>query len=446
VAIVLGGLGSLSHTSNHDAQVIAGPPVPVSPPKAPLRGKHPASHGPARDVVLPDHAPATTHAVLSLRRALAATMRHAGASSGALVVDIGSGSELFSMRDAVKRAPASVEKLYTTVALMRVMGPDTRLTTAVLGKGKLLGGTWRGNLYLRGGGDPTFGDAGFNRIWEQGDGPTPNQLIGQLRGKGIRRVTGLVFADESLFDRRRGGLMTDYAPDIPDYGGQLSALTYDHGSALHHLGPAEFAAKEFVLTMRGSGITATAARHPAATPRRARLLARVSSPPMAVMTRLMDVPSDDLFADLLTKQLGVRFGHGGTLSAGAKVISAAIASDYRLHPLILDGSGLARRDRTSPLEVVDLLREVWHTPTGNLLAASLPVVGRQGTVQTLGLKTPAVGRCVAKTGTLNDVTNLAGYCHSLGGHTLAFALFIDGPPNWTALTLESKMVGAIARY
>ncbi len=167
---------------------------------------------------------------------------------------------------------------------------------------------------------------------------------------------------------------------------------------------------------------------------------------MSVMTRLMDVPSDDLFADLFTKQLGVLFGSGGTLSAGAHVISSTIASSYALHPTILDGSGLSRDDRTSPLEIVDLLREVWHTTVGDELAASLPTVGVNGTVQNVGLKTAAVRHCIAKTGTLNFVTNLAGYCQSRSGHTLAFGMFIDGPPNWTAITLESRMIGAIARY
>ena len=36
-------------------------------------------------------------------------------------------------------------------------------------------------MYLHGGGDPTLGDGGFNRDWEQGFGPTANQLVGQLR-------------------------------------------------------------------------------------------------------------------------------------------------------------------------------------------------------------------------------------------------------------------------
>jgi D-alanyl-D-alanine carboxypeptidase/D-alanyl-D-alanine-endopeptidase (penicillin-binding protein 4) len=78
--------------------------------------------------------------------------------------------------------------------------------------------------------------------------------------------------------------------------------------------------------------------------------------------------------------------------------------------------------------------------------ASLPTVGKEGTVRGIGLKTAAVGRCVAKTGTLNYVTNLAGYCRSRGGHTLAFTLMIDGPDNGTAVVLESRMIGAIARY
>jgi D-alanyl-D-alanine carboxypeptidase len=53
---------------------------------------------------------------------------------------------------------------------------------------------------------------------------------------------------------------------------------------------------------------------------------------------------------------------------------------------------------------------------------------------------------MAKTGTLNFVTNLAGYCNAHGGHELAFALFIDGPSNADAMKLLGRMVGAIATY
>ncbi|HXO07828.1 MAG TPA: D-alanyl-D-alanine carboxypeptidase [Solirubrobacteraceae bacterium] len=442
-AITLAGFGSFTHTSDNDAQVDAGLPVPTHP--APLTPR--PRTGPSAVQIALTHVPkSTTTDERSLDAAMDRWMKAAGPASGALVYDMDSKAPLYADRPTVRRPPASVEKIFTTVSLMRILGPSARLHTAVLGSGDLRHGVWHGNLYLHGGGDPTFGDAGFDRTWYGGAGSTASELVAQLRRMRIRRVTGWVYGDESLFDDRRGGLITNYAPDTPDFGGWLSALTYDHGSALKHLGPAQFATREFTITMRGAGITARASKHTATTPQDAKLLAEVNSPPLSVMTRLMDVPSDDLFAEMFTKQLGVLFGTGGTISSGARVIQGTIASSYGVHPTILDGSGLSRDDRTSPLEIVDLLRELWHTPIGNELSASLPIVGKQGTVQTIGLKTAAVGRCIAKTGTLDDVTNLAGYCHAKDGHTLAFGLFVDGPPNWTALTLESDMVGAIARY
>jgi D-alanyl-D-alanine carboxypeptidase/D-alanyl-D-alanine-endopeptidase (penicillin-binding protein 4) len=89
---------------------------------------------------------------------------------------------------------------------------------------------------------------------------------------------------------------------------------------------------------------------------------------------------------------------------------------------------------------------MWNTPIGRRLSDSLPVVGISGTVQRIGVHTIAQGRCVAKTGTLNFVTNLAGYCTSVNHHVLAFALMIDGPPNETGYKLLGQMVPAMVRY
>jgi D-alanyl-D-alanine carboxypeptidase/D-alanyl-D-alanine-endopeptidase (penicillin-binding protein 4) len=159
----------------------------------------------------------------------------------------------------------------------------------------------------------------------------------------------------------------------------------------------------------------------------------------------MDVPSDDLFAELLTKQLGVRFGGAGTTTAGASVISQAAAT-YGVHPQIVDGSGLSRADQSSPADVVGLLGRIWHTEIGRILTASLPVVGVSGTVSGVARHTPAQGRCFAKTGTLNNVSNLAGYCAAAGGRSLAFAFFLDGPSNAQAMPLLGHLVAAVAGY
>ena len=408
-----------------------------------------AARAPVVDRDAPRHRPirpAPSPGLLRLRAALSHTLRLAGPGSGASVYDLVAQSSMFTLRDGVKRPPASVEKLYTTVALLSELGPDARLHTTVLGTGHLDGaGVLHGNLYLRGDGDPTFGDGAFNKVWELGYGPTAGQLVQQLTNKGIRRVTGAVIGDASLFDSHPGGPATGFAPDVPDYGGQLSALTYDHGATAGKLSPGAFAANQLTLTLRAAHVQASPAPFTAVAPHDARMLATVHSPRLSVMLGLMDVPSDDLFADLLTKQLGVQFGGEGSIAAGAHVIAGEIAN-YGLHPKIVDGSGLSRADQSSPSEVVALLRLVWRTAIGHVLSASLPVVGVNGTVRRIATNTAAQGRCIAKTGTLDNVTNLAGYCHTRGHQMVAFALFVDGPSNTRALVLLGRMVAAIAKY
>jgi D-alanyl-D-alanine carboxypeptidase/D-alanyl-D-alanine-endopeptidase (penicillin-binding protein 4) len=403
----------------------------------PTTTKAPAPAPPAR------HTPALAH----LQAAIGTALAHEGPLVGALVVDLTDRTTLYARNADVARPPASLEKLYTSVALYDLLGPAARLHTDLLGAGHLgPGGVWHGNLYLRGDGDPTFGDGTFNRVDEDGYGPTATALAAAVRADGIRRVTGRLYADPSRFDNHLGGPFTHNAPDVPDYGGQMSALVYDHGLTGRGLGPAIFAVHELALTLRAQGVAVLAAPRPARTPAGARVLAVGTSPPLTVMLRLMDVPSDDLFADLLTKQLGFHFAGTGTLAAGAAQIRADLRSRYGLTPRLFDGSGLDPADRASPAQVLALLRAVAGLPVGRTLTASLPVVGREGTVIGVGVHTAAVGRCEAKTGTLNAVSNLAGYCAARDGHELAFAVMIDGPPNWLAFTAISRIVGAIAAY
>ncbi len=431
LALLLGALGAgcggsaAGHRTADKVAAIAAPPVPARRPPA---------------VQLPPGSAA-------LRASVSKQFALAGPSSGGAVYDLTDRVSLYALRDGVSRPPASVEKLYTSVALLNEFGPSATFQTKVVGSGFLgAGGIWHGSLFLVGGGDPTLGDGGFNRNFELGYGPTAAQLARQLEADGIRRVSGRLIGDGSLFDDRVGPPSSGFAPDVGDLGGELSGLTYDHGAtARGWMAPAAFAAHELALTLRAAHVHVTAARHPGVAPAGARQLATVSSPSLWALVKLMDVPSDDFFAEMLTKQLGMRFGAGGTTAAGAAVIAGQIAT-FGLHPAIVDGSGLSRSDRTSPRDVVALLRALHGTTTGYELYSSLPVVGVSGTTRTVAMRTAASGACEAKTGTLNNVTNLAGWCHSRGGKLVVFALFIDGPANWRALQLEGSMVGAIARF
>jgi D-alanyl-D-alanine carboxypeptidase/D-alanyl-D-alanine-endopeptidase (penicillin-binding protein 4) len=404
-----------------------------APPEVATSGTSAARSGPP---------PPPRGGLAELRSALTGELRQAGSTSGGYVYDLTGGAPVFALREGIGLPPASVEKLYTSVSLLTHFNPQTRLHTTVLGRGHLdADGTWHGDLYLRGGGDPTFGAAGFNRRWEGTEGATISGLVANLKAAGIRRVTGAVVGDGSLFDGARGGPSTGYAPDLLDLGGQLGGLTYNHGTA-GALAPDGFAAKQLMVALRGAHVPVGAGAIAGVTPPGTRRLASVASPPLSELLRLMNVPSDDFFAETLLKLLGARFGDAGSISAGARVTTGDVAT-YGIHPTIIDGSGLSRANRSSPIEVVDLLRGVWSTPVGDVLSASLPLVGVNGTVRRIAVGTPAQGRCVAKTGTLNGVTNLAGYCHGAGDKMLAFALFLDGPSNERGIGLLSRMVADI---
>src|SRR5437764_8366144 len=135
---------------------------------------------------------------------LASAMRGAGRLSGAFVYNATAGHTVFSRRSRRTRVLASNTKLFTTTTALLRFGPLARLHTRVLGLGTLgSDGTFIGDLYLRGGGDPTFGSRRFVRR-NYGRGATVQALVARIKQAGVRAVQGGIYGDESLFDRLRG--------------------------------------------------------------------------------------------------------------------------------------------------------------------------------------------------------------------------------------------------
>jgi serine-type D-Ala-D-Ala carboxypeptidase/endopeptidase (penicillin-binding protein 4) len=384
--------------------------------------------------------------------ALAGQLSHeltiAGPLSGAYVLDLTTGAPLFGERVESSRPPASVEKLYTATTALELMGPDATLATTVLGSGRLgAGGRWEGNLYLRGGGDPTFGSASFVASHYQGQGTTVSKLAALVRAAGIRSVSGNVDGDESYFDSLRGEPASGYALDS-DLEGSLSALAFNRGASGSQTGshaPAAYAALQLRGALRAIGVTVHGGGAATAPPG-AMVLVSASSPRLATLLGLTLPPSDNFFAETLLKDLGARYGHAGTTAAGAAVVRATIARVFGLHPYLLDGSGLSHSDRTTPKQVVTLLATLAHSPLGTTLRNNLAIAGHTGTLSKRMRHTPASGRCQAKTGTLIGVSNLAGYCQAQNGDVLAFAFFTDGIEPAAAHTIQDNMTITLARY
>ncbi len=374
--------------------------------------------------------PAAASATSALQADIAHQLALAGPHDGAYVYDLTTHRPLFSERASATRPPASVEKLYTATTALALMGPSARLSTSVVGVGRMApGGVWEGDLYLHGGGDPTFGSGAFIAARYGGVGASVTMLVEQLvRVDGIHHVTGSVRGDDSFLDPLRGEPSSSYEPD-PFLEGTLSALAFNRGESGSYQGnhgPAAYAAHELRAALEGDGVSIRGGAGAGVAPAGATPLASVASPTLTELLGLMLPPSDNFFAETLVKDLGALYAGAGTTSAGAALVQRTVAALLGSAPRVVDGSGLSPLDRTSPYQVVKLLATLYGTPAGTVLRGHMAVAGHTGTLALRMRHTGAAGRCQGKTGTLTGVSNLAGYCRSANGHTVAFAVFTDG--------------------
>ncbi len=389
-------------------------------------------------------------AQLGLRRVLSRDIGAAGRSSGAYVLDLTTGQPLYAAAAGAGRLPASVQKLYTTATALLRFGPQFALQTTVLGTGTVgPGGAWRGTLYLKGGGDPTFGSESFDRS-TYGTGATVQRLVASLlRATHVKSIRGEIVGDESDLDSLRGTPYSGYQPSGYTEG-LLSGLAYDRGfvdeqQTAFQSHPALFAAQQFAAALRSAGVRLSSSEvvRSGVSPSRAKPLAAVSSPPLGTLISLTNTPSDNYLAEMLLKDIGARFGAGGSTAAGAAVVRAELASSFGIHPRLDDGSGLSRLDSTSPREVVSALARM---AGDRYFVQSLALAGETGTLRYEMQGTRAQGRCAGKTGTLHDVASLAGYCRASNGHTLAFAFLMNAIDPSYGHSLEAQMAVALARY
>lgn len=380
-------------------------------------------------------APAASGAGLAAtQRVLAREMAMSGSAAGAYVVDLDSGATLFADDPDTPRIPASVNKLFTTSTALERFGSDHTFQTEVLAQtAPDTTGVVFGDLYLRGGGDPDFTTT---------DART---LARGLAAQGVTEVTGRVIGDESAWDAVRGGPESGYRTSY--WVGPLSALTLDRGFAGRRFqtDPPRTAARAFDRALDRAGIAVALKPRPGITPPEAVPVATWPSPTVAELVARTNTPSDNFFAESLLKALGAGFGSSGSTAAGAAVVRSTVAG-FGARPRLVDGSGLSRRDRTTPHDVVDVISAMDRSPDAAIFEGSLAIAGRTGTLHKRMRKSAARDRCHAKTGTLSNVSALAGFCDTRAGRRVAFAFLMNGiNVNWVH-TRQDRMTAALARF
>ena len=97
-------------------------------------------------------------------------------------------SEVLNWQDDKPMNPASTMKLVTSLAAMEVLGPQYRWKTDLFTNGQIQGDTLRGDLLLKGSGDPKLIPEEINKI------------LNNLKDFGIKKIDGDLIFDRSAYD------------------------------------------------------------------------------------------------------------------------------------------------------------------------------------------------------------------------------------------------------
>jgi D-alanyl-D-alanine carboxypeptidase/D-alanyl-D-alanine-endopeptidase (penicillin-binding protein 4) len=376
-----------------------------------------------------------TETPLARKLAKALQAPHVASSrTGALAVDLATGRPVYSHNLTLPLIPASNEKLAVTYAALLAFGPAHQFQTEVIGEGEQEGALWRGDLILKGYGDPTLSALRLHA------------LAAQVRAYGITRVSGRLVGDESFFDSKRtapGWKSWFFINESPP----LSALTADRGRYRGRTSrnPAQAAAEIFREALLTAGVSIAGRTLVGKAAEDALPLASTSSLPLLHVLRFMNRESDNFTAEVLLKHLGTQLTDQGTTFAGSAVVRQILA-EQRI-PLggvrIVDGSGLSRLNRLTPVTLVSMLQKGYADPlVREVLFSALPLAGRTGTLRGRMRGSAAAGRVRAKTGTTREASALSGYVK----RRYVFAILQNGSPvsTFSARSAQDRFAAVLA--
>ncbi|EPX81719.1 D-alanyl-D-alanine carboxypeptidase/D-alanyl-D-alanine endopeptidase [Litoreibacter arenae] len=427
---------------------------------------------------LPKPADAQKRAVKSAEALVSAAKL--GGKIGFAVADARTGEVLEVMNPLLPLPPASVAKAVTTLFAFDRLGAEKRFKTQLIATGPIQNGVLAGDLVLKGGGDPTLStDDLFD-------------MAASLKAAGVVSVKGKlrVYGGMSLIDRiddgqpehvgynpavaglnlnfnrvyfewKRSG--DDYAVSMDarsekirpgvgfattsiaaralpifEYSGRngrdnwtvaRKALGNGGGRWLPVRRPEIYAGDVLQTVARSHGIKlpfpVVATEEPRGT-----VLVEHESASLEVIARDMLKYSTNLTAEVL----GLHASGAPSLTESAQAMNEWLAETYAINKArFVDHSGLGGMSQIGAREMVKAL--VGAGAEGRLRSILKPFAVRDEDNKVVQ-KSPVT--VMAKTGTLNFVSALAGYIRTLDGRDLAFAIFAADVPRRQALKKSER--------
>ena len=407
-----------------------------------------------------------------------------GGEVGYIVVEADSGRVLESAGADRPMAPASVAKTLTATYALEVLGPDYRFVTRVIATGPVSNGIVQGDLVLVGGGDPTLVTDHL------GD------MAKALRGAGVQGVTGRFVVVDGLLPRLQQ--IDPNQPDQVDYNPGISGLNLNFNRVYfgwakkggdwtltldargdRYVPPVRVARMAVVdrarppytyaadggieswtvardalgkggsrwLPVRAPGpyagdvFRALAAANGTQLPTpvmadtapQGTELARHESGPLRGILKEMLKYSTNVTAEIIGMTASqAQGGPVDSLAASAARMNAWAQGRFGISPALNDHSGLSVDNRVTPHDLVTLLRAARAVDLRGILK---PVVLQDARGRWLD---NGPTHAEAKSGTLNFVSNLAGYETTEAGNELVFAIMSGDVARSTAVPREDR--------
>jgi len=159
----------------------------------------------------------------------------------------------------------------------------------------------------------------------------------------------------------------------------------------------------------------------------AMVVATYQSAPLSTLAVRLMKESQNLYAETLLKTLGATPGPA-TFPAGRAAVQGTLQA-WGVAPGELidrDGSGLSRYDFVTPAALVTILTHIARDERlRGPFEATLPIAGRDGTLQNRMKGTAAEGNARAKTGSMTGIRALSGYVSTADGEPLVWSIMAN---------------------